>query len=280
MPEVKLGINPGAGGTQRLPRVIGLQAALRMLLSGDPLDPQQAQDAGLGDSICPPEAWLDNARKILTSTAPRRKTDQRTDRIKDAQANTTAAEASAIDHAMVEFGMAMGPLVLNDMAGMDIFVQTDALLRRAFPYHGEPADIAVRLVQQGHLGQKTGSGVYRYEKGNRAPLPSLTTAQALTEVRQEQGRSPRPISAAEITERLVLRMVNEAFHVLEEGLCQRSSDLDVAMVLGTGLADFRGGVVKYAQDVGPDHVRTQLQKLAAQHGERFAPCQLLFSRKP
>ena len=60
--------------------------------------------------------------------------------------------------------------------------------------------------------------------------------------------------AEEITRRLVLRVVNEAFYVLEEGLCQRPSDLDVAMVLGTGLADFRGGVVKYAQDLGLDRV--------------------------
>jgi len=83
------------------------------------------------------------------------------------------------------------------------------------------------------------------------------------------------MSAEEITRRLVLRVVNEAFYVLEEGLCQRASDLDVAMVLGTGLADFRGGVVKYTQDLGLDHVKTQLEELAAQCGERFAPGKLL-----
>ena len=181
------------------------------------------------------------------------------------------AEPFSIDQAMVDFGFAMGPFVLIDMAGLDILVLTDSVLRQAFPHHGGPAASAVRLVQQGHLGQKTGSGVYRYEKARHTPWPSPETAQIIAEVRQERGLRPRQISAADITQRLVLRMVNEAFRVLEEGLCPRPSDLDVAMVLGTGLADFRGGVVKYAQDVGLIKVREQLQQLAAECGERYAP---------
>ncbi|SRR5271157_386449 len=176
---------------------------------------------------------------------------------------------------MIEFGFAMGPFVLIDMAGLDILVKTDAVLRKAFPRHGGPADVAVRLVEAGHLGQKTGSGVYRYDPGSRKPLPHPETARIAAEVGRERGGRPRLLSAEDISRRLVLRMVNEAFKVLEEGLCQRPSDLDVAMVLGTGLADFRGGIVKYAHDVGLERVRTQLQELAAECGERFAPGRLL-----
>jgi 3-hydroxyacyl-CoA dehydrogenase len=185
------------------------------------------------------------------------------------------AEPEAVDRAMLQFGFAMGPFVLIDMAGLDILVLTDAVLRGAFPRHGGPAEIAVRLVQAGHLGQKSGSGVYRYEQGNHQPEPSPAAAAIIAEVRRQRGPRPTPMSAEEITRRLVLRVVNEAFYVLEEGLCQRASDLDVAMVLGTGLADFRGGVVKYTQDLGLDHVKTQLEELAAQCGERFAPGKLL-----
>jgi 3-hydroxyacyl-CoA dehydrogenase len=185
------------------------------------------------------------------------------------------AEPEAVDRAMLQFGFAMGPFVLIDMAGLDILVLTDAVLRGAFPRHGGPAEIAVRLVQAGHLGQKSGSGVYRYEQGSHQPEPSPAAAAIIAEVRRQRGPRPGLLSAAEITRRLVLRVVNEAFYVLEEGLCQRASDLDVAMVLGTGLADFRGGVVKYAQDLGLDHVKTQLEELAAQCGERFAPGKLL-----
>ncbi len=70
-------------------------------------------------------------------------------------------------------------------------------------------------------------------------------------------------------------MVNEAFYVMEEGIAQRESDLDVAMVLGTGFPDFRGGVLKYARDLGLSNVRADLEKLAAQHGPRFSPCPFL-----
>jgi 3-hydroxyacyl-CoA dehydrogenase/enoyl-CoA hydratase/3-hydroxybutyryl-CoA epimerase len=70
-------------------------------------------------------------------------------------------------------------------------------------------------------------------------------------------------------------MVAEAFRVMEEGIAQRESDVDAAMVLGTGFPDWRGGVLKYARDIGLPVVEKQLDVLAARHGERFAPCRLL-----
>ncbi len=94
-------------------------------------------------------------------------------------------------------------------------------------------------------------------------------------MQREIGRTPREIDAAEVTRRLVLRMVGEALHVMEEGIAQRESDLDAATVLGMGFPDFRGGVLKYARDLGLERVRADLEKLAAQCGERFLPCDLL-----
>ena len=83
------------------------------------------------------------------------------------------AEPAAIDRAMVEFGFAMGPLALIDMSGLDILVLTDAVLRRAFPQHGAAVVRSpLRLVERGHLGQKTGAGVYRYEPGDHTPHAS------------------------------------------------------------------------------------------------------------
>jgi 3-hydroxyacyl-CoA dehydrogenase len=125
-------------------------------------------------------------------------------------------------------------------------------------------------VEQGQLGQKSGAGVYRYEKGDYAPRPSDTTAGILDSVRREQGLAPRKIEKDEITERLVLRMVSEAFYVLEESIVQRPSDLDVATVLGIGFPDFRGGVLQYARDSGMERVMSKLDKLVAQCGERFS----------
>ena len=201
------------------------------------------------------------------------------------------AEPEAVDRAMVDFGFPMGPFVLIDMAGIDILSHTDAVLRRAFPWHGGPAAIVERLVQAGRLGQKTGAGVYRYEQGDRTPLGDPATTAMIADARRQRGtgnvggtlRVPQqrdgtrsvpdtmPWSDEAICRRLVLRMVAEACHVLDEGVAQRPSDLDVAMVLGAGLDDSRGGLIKYASDRGWPAVIADLEALAAECGERYAP---------
>jgi len=182
------------------------------------------------------------------------------------------AEPQAIDAAAAEFGFPMGPLTLIDMAGLDILAHTDAVLSRAFPRHGPLSAIVPRLVEQGQLGQKSGAGVYRYEPGDYTPHPSEVADAIVADVRA--GRC-REIASDEIARRLVLRMVAEAFCVLEEGIAQRESDIDAAMVLGTGFPDFRGGALKHARDLGLDTVFEQLGALAEQCGARFAPCTLL-----
>jgi len=188
------------------------------------------------------------------------------------------ADAPAIDGAMVEFGFPMGPLTLVDMVGLDVLVPADRVLCRAFPRHGPLSQVAFRLVDAGHLGQKTASGVYKYEKGDYTPHRSETAERIIAQVREERGRVKREIDGHEITRRLVLRMVCEAFYVMEEGVAQRESDLDVAMQLGIGFPDFRGGVLKYAHDLGLSRVAAELDALAEQCGERFSPCDLLRER--
>lgn len=180
-----------------------------------------------------------------------------------------------IDAAMVEFGFPMGPLTLIDMAGIDILAHVDRLMSRAFPSHGALSPVAVRLVERGRLGQKTGEGVYKYEKGDHTPRPSRATEEILAEAQREKGLAPRRIGRDEITERLALRMVSEAFCALEEGIVLRASDMDAAMALGTGFPDFRGGPLKYARDLGLGRVAARLNQLAERHGPRFAPCRSL-----
>jgi 3-hydroxyacyl-CoA dehydrogenase len=184
-----------------------------------------------------------------------------------------------IDDAAEQFGFPMGPLVLIDMAGIDILVDAQRVLADAISHHGRLSAVASRLVALGHLGQKAGAGVYRYEPGDFTPRPSEATARVIAEVQAEQGRTPRRIDRAEITERLVLRMVNEAFYVVQEGVARNEVDVDVAMVLGTGFPDFRGGVMKYAADTGLDSVLSRLESLNKAYGERFSPCHLLRQRK-
>jgi 3-hydroxyacyl-CoA dehydrogenase len=185
------------------------------------------------------------------------------------------AAAPEIDNAAVDFGFPMGPLALIDMSGLDILVHAQRGLAGAFPWHGRLSEIALRLVERWHLGQKTGAGVYRYEPGDHRPHPSELAGEVIAELQRAAGLAPRRVEKEEIAERLVLRMVGEAYRVLEEGIVRSASDLDVAMVLGVGFPDFRGGPLKYSRDLGLDKVRARLQELAAQCGPRFEPCELL-----
>jgi 3-hydroxyacyl-CoA dehydrogenase len=189
------------------------------------------------------------------------------------------ASAEAIDRTAVEFGFPMGPFVLIDMAGIDILVDAQRILQRAFPRHGPLSQIAAKLVQSGALGQKTNAGVYRYEPGDIQPHARPATDRIVADVRRAGGRAPREVTPDEITDRLMLRMVNEAFYTVEEGIVQRDSDVDIALVLGTGFPNYRGGVLRYASDLGLARVLSRLQQLHHRCGERFAPCRLLLERK-
>jgi len=189
------------------------------------------------------------------------------------------AEAGEIDAAMVEFGFAMGPLTLIDMAGIDILAFTDDVLQRVFPYHGGSGEIVNRLVAAGYLGQKSGSGVYRYAPGDYTRHDSASAQSIIEQVQHDTATTPRSIDADEITDRLVLRMVSEAFCILAEQIAQRESDIDAATVLGIGFPGFRGGILKYARDMGIDTVIDRLEELAERFGVRFEPCELLQKMK-
>ncbi len=188
------------------------------------------------------------------------------------------ASAGEIDDAMTQFGFAMGPLATIDMTGIDILAMTDCQMQAAFPYHLPLPAVVRELTGQGLLGQKTGSGVYKYEKGDTTAKPSDQLPAVCERVRREYAISPRAIGPGEITDRLVLRLVGEAFHVVEEKIAQRESDIDVASVLAAGFPDFRGGVLKYADELGINTIKTRLDTLAGRLGDRFRPCSYLLNK--
>lgn len=181
------------------------------------------------------------------------------------------AEPAAIDRAAAAFGFPIGPLALIDMTGLDILVGSDRLIHAAYPRHGPLSPVAIRLVESGRVGQKSGGGVYRYEPGDRTPQPSETTARLVAEVQRDRGRAPRRIGDEAISERLVLRMVSEAFYAMDDGIARSAADIDVATVLGIGFPDYRGGVLRYADQMGLDYVLHRLELLAERCGERFLP---------
>ena len=158
-----------------------------------------------------------------------------------------------IDRAMESFGMAMGPFKVADMAGNDIswFIrQRRAKERPELRY----SKIGERLYKLGRHGVKSGGGWYDYIPGRRDPVVSLVMKAEIDAHRQEIGITPRKVSDKEIVQRLVFALVNEGARILEEGIAQRASDIDMVYILGYGFPAWRGGPMHYANEIGLNEV--------------------------
>jgi len=173
-----------------------------------------------------------------------------------------------IDRAMLDWGMPMGPLRLADEIGLDVSTKVGQILHEAFGDRLPFPRWIDRLPAAGRLGVKTGRGIYLYEeRRERGVAPGLY---------DEIGVRPSRLGdRAELAERLVLPMVNEAARCLAEGIVAGPGPLDLAMIFGTGFPPFRGGLCRWADAVGVARQVTRLEALAAAHGPRLAPCEAL-----
>jgi 3-hydroxyacyl-CoA dehydrogenase/enoyl-CoA hydratase/3-hydroxybutyryl-CoA epimerase len=158
-----------------------------------------------------------------------------------------------IDQAATEFGMPMGPIELADSVGLDICLSVAEELSE--PLRMEVPDKLRELVGQGHLGRKSGQGFYRYNaRGRRESPPPDKTAADIP-----------------ITERLVLRLLNEAMACLREGVVGDADAVDAGMVYGTGFAPFLGGPMSYIDSLGVTGISHSLHRLSQEYGPRFKP---------
>jgi len=159
-----------------------------------------------------------------------------------------------IDAVMERFGFAMGPNRVNDMAGIDVGTRVRAELMkretRPAPYHA----VSDALTALGHLGQKTGRGIYRYQAGERTPLPEPELALLARALADKHGVAAREVSDAEIEERCVLSLINVAAQILDEGLAYRAADIDVVWTSGYGFPRWRGGPLFHADTLGIERV--------------------------
>ncbi len=158
-----------------------------------------------------------------------------------------------IDQAALEFGMPMGPILLADTVGLDICLHVAEIMSKRIG--GNVPNRLRELVKAGHLGKKSNQGFYRYKKGKPAKLKI-------------------PFSKApskDITDRLMLRMINEAVACLREGVVENQAFLDAGIVFGTGFAPFRGGPAHYFNSEGIDNIINRLNELEKSFGERFHP---------
>ncbi len=179
-----------------------------------------------------------------------------------------------IDKVMVDFGYPIGPFATSDLSGLDIGY--DSRQRRAAQdpdFRKMP--IADRLVELGRLGQKTGVGWFRYEKGDRTPHPDPEVARIITETAKELGITQRSFTAEEILHRLLFASVNEACKILEEGKAYRASDIDVMWLNGFNFPRYRGGLMYWADGIGVKEVYRQISAWHQQYGARWAPAALL-----
>ncbi|HVL34905.1 MAG TPA: 3-hydroxyacyl-CoA dehydrogenase NAD-binding domain-containing protein, partial [Burkholderiales bacterium] len=185
------------------------------------------------------------------------------------------ATPQQVDRALQNWGMAMGPFAMYDMAGNDIGWEI-----RKRRYRERPdmvySRIADRVCELGRLGQKAGKGFYRYDAGNRTPIPDPEVEALIQDHRREIGVTPRAISDEEIVERCIYALVNEGAQLLEEGIALRASDIDMVYLTGYGFPPYRGGPMFYADTVGLPAVLAAIERFRKGYrGDQWKPAPLL-----
>jgi 3-hydroxyacyl-CoA dehydrogenase len=184
------------------------------------------------------------------------------------------AGVEAVDSALYEYGMAMGPLATGDLAGLDVGWR----IRKEYHHLQKPGvrqPIAEDyLCELGRYGQKTGAGWYKYDENRRA-IPDPEVATLVRKWAAEAGIAQRQISAEEIVDRCLYALVNEGARILEEGYALRAVDIDIIYLNGYGFPAYRGGPMWYADTVGLKKVYDRICEFRRQHGELWTPAPLL-----
>ena len=184
------------------------------------------------------------------------------------------ASPQAVDQALYDFGMALGPLATGDLAGLDVGWR----IRKEHRHLEKPGVrqpmVNDRLCELGRYGQKTGAGWYKYDE-NRHGVADPEVNEMVRKWAVEAGISQRDISPEEIVERCVYALVNEGARILEEGIAMRAVDIDIIYVNGYGFPSYRGGPMWYADSVGLKNVYRRICEFHSGHGELWEPAALL-----
>lgn len=186
------------------------------------------------------------------------------------------ATPEQIDTVMQSWGMAMGPIAVGDLAGLDIGYKARQGLSKAEKGDSKTYCIADALVEMGRLGQKTGAGYYRYDPETRARSNDPEVLAVIKAQAEAHGVERREISDDEILNRLTFALINEGAKILEDGIAQRPSDIDVVYAYGYGFPPHRGGPMYYADRIGLKRVYETICTFRDLHGEAcWAPSPLL-----
>jgi 3-hydroxyacyl-CoA dehydrogenase len=184
------------------------------------------------------------------------------------------ASVEEVDSALYDFGMAIGPLAVGDLAGLDVGWR----IRKEYRHLEKPgirqAFAGDRLCEMGRFGQKTGAGWYKYDENRRA-TPDPEVAGLVRKWAKEAGIPLRHISREEIVDRCIYALVNEGARILEEGYALRAVDIDIIYLNGYGFPAYRGGPMWYADTVGLKKVYDRILEFRRDHGEIWEPAPLL-----
>ena len=181
---------------------------------------------------------------------------------------------TAVDGALEEFGMAMGPLAVGDLAGLDIGWRIRQEAEHSHPEGVRRAFAEDHLYEMGRYGQKTRAGWYRYGDGRRR-IDDPDIQQTMTALAKEAGIEQRIITDDEIRDRTICALINEGAHILEEGIALRPVDIDTVYINGYGFPAHRAGPMWYADAAGLDQVYRRVVEFEERHGHWWRPAPLL-----
>ena len=182
-------------------------------------------------------------------------------------------DGAAIENAMTEFGMPMGPAALSDLTGIDINYHVNRTFEKRLGGRWKVHPLTEAIYQTGCYGRKTGAGYMDYSGPTPAPNPKVVAV--VRSYLQERGAPPKKASQQEIIDLMLAAAINEAAYMIEEGICDRPPDMDLAMIYGSGFPPYRGGILRYADHWGLKNVHRKLVELEKQYGGRFTPAKLI-----
>lgn len=180
-----------------------------------------------------------------------------------------------IDKVLYDFGMPMGPFAVADLVGLDLGQYIRKNSRAKLPQGARISYLEDAIVAKNRIGQKNGKGWYNYGENARAGAQDPEIEALIAAFRKEKGLKTRKISGDEIIERTIYAVINEGAKELEEGIAIRASDIDVASVYGMGFPSYRGGPMRYADEVGLKKVAAAVERFHGEHGYWWQPSKRL-----
>ncbi len=182
-------------------------------------------------------------------------------------------DGAFIEEAMIDFGMPMGPATLADLTGIDINYHVNRTFEKRLGERWRVNPLTEVVYRTGCYGRKTGAGYFDYS--GEKPVPNQKVVDAIRQYLKENNVTPKEVSRQEVVDLMLANGINEAAYMIQEGICDRPQDMDLAMIYGTGFPPYRGGILRYADQWGLKNVYTKLLQLEKQYGVRFKPAELI-----